>query len=277
MAIAFEQAEDGTVIAANVWRPGQPSSRRLLARAKDRTPLPTIEEILALRRKTAAGAPGAAAEVVESYRLSGTIRFPHAAVDGRFAMTLAGDDRLHSEVDLGRLGQVRVALDGDRAWRDAGSLMEPFRELHGKTLEQLRLSHPAVLFGDWRQYFDKVSVVSTREVAERRSHLITLESGELPATRLHVDAETGDVVRMEQTILVPGAGGMPVTTLFEDYRNVHGLRIPYRQIETNEASGRTEYTVETVEVDLELAADAFVMRPPAESQEEVESPAAALP
>ncbi len=53
-----------------------------------------------------------------------------------------------------------------------------------------------------------------------------------------------------------------MTTNYEDYRVVHGMRIPYRRIESNEATGRTVYDVENVEINLDLNEDTFIIRAP---------------
>ena len=54
---------------------------------------------------------------------------------------------------------------------------------------------------------------------------------------------------------------MPVVDSYEDYRNVQGLRVPYRTIESNEATGRTIFEVESVEINVDLDEDAFILRP----------------
>ena len=88
-----------------------------------------------------------------------------------------------------------------------------------------------------------------------------LESIGLPATTLGVDAETGDILVARTTRVLPeGFGSMPITTTYSDYREVHGIRVPYRVVETNEESGRTIYEVENVEVDIELDPAHFILR-----------------
>ena len=50
------------------------------------------------------------------------------------------------------------------------------------------------------------------------------------------------------------------STRFEDYRVVDGLRVPFRQVESNEQAGRTVYEVERVEFDVEVDDKLFVLR-----------------
>ena len=102
------------------------------------------------------------------------------------------------------------------------------------------------------------------DIGERFVYVVRLETEGLPAIRLSVDVATGDVLRVERTLVIPGIGGMPVVDTYEDYRSLHGMRIPYRTIESNEATGRTIFEVESVEINLDLDEDAFIIRPPDE-------------
>ena len=46
---------------------------------------------------------------------------------------------------------------------------------------------------------------------------------------------------------------MTVTTTYSDYRDVGGMRVPHRYMESNELIGRAIYQVERVEVGVKLA------------------------
>ena len=135
------------------------------------------------------------------------------------------------------------------------------RELTGKPLAQTRLGHRSVLFGDWRKYYDAVRVVRAGEFSGRKVYGIQLESAGLPPVLVAVDAETGDVLQTQQT-LSSEVGAMPTTTTYSDYREVGGLRVPHRYIESNDFVGRAIYQVERVEVGVELAPDTFTLQAP---------------
>ncbi|HET9385603.1 MAG TPA: hypothetical protein VFO67_10675, partial [Gemmatimonadales bacterium] len=62
------------------------------------------------------------------------------------------------------------------------------------------------------------------------------------------------------TLVMPGLGPVPSTTRFEDYRLVDGVRLPFRQVESNEQLGRTVYEIEHVELDIEIENEQFVLR-----------------
>jgi hypothetical protein len=202
----------------------------------------------------------AGASALRTVRTTGRVQFPQAGVEGRFEVSTAGDDRLRIDIDLDRLGQSRVALNGGRAWRVASG--EPFRELAGKELKQTRLVHPSVLLGDWRTYYDAVRVVRAGEFGGRRIYVVRLDSAGLPPVIVSVDAQTGDVLHEQRTVAIPGGGGLPMTTTYSDYRDVRGIRVPYRYVESNEQAGRTLYQVESVDVGVELDPNVFTLQRP---------------
>ena len=57
------------------------------------------------------------------------------------------------------------------------------------------------------------------------------------------------------------AGAIPTTTTYSDYREVGGMRVPHRYIESTEIGGRMIFQVERVEVGVELAPDTFTLQP----------------
>ena len=75
-----------------------------------------------------------------------------------------------------------------------------------------------------------------------------------------VDAETGDVLQDRRTMSFAEAGAMPATTTYSDYRDVGGMRVPHRYVESNDQIGRTIYEVERVEVGVTLAPDIFTLQ-----------------
>ncbi len=192
-------------------------------------------------------------------RTTGSVRFPQSGVKGRFSSSTAGDDRLRTDLDLDGAVQIRTVLNRGRA-SVAVSGGTP-TELTGKQLAQTRLGHPSVLFGDWRKYYDTVRVVRAGELGGRKIHVVKLESAGLPPALVSLDAETGDVLQTQQTMWIPGAGAIPVTTTYSDYREVRGMRVPHRCTESTEMVGRTIYEVERVEVGVELAPDTFTLEP----------------
>ena len=252
--ITFEESPTSTVSAMNFQRPGALPLMRLTPVA---TALPTVAEIMALRRIP----PPSSSDTM---RTTGTVRFPQSGVQGRFSSSSAGDDRRRTDLDLDGLVQIRAVLNKDRASRSVGGA--PSTELTGKQLAQVRLA--AVLFGDWRKYYDTIRVVRTGVFGGRKVYGVQLESAGLPPVLVAVDAETGDVLQTQQTIWSAEQGvavALPTTTTYSDYREVGGMRVAHRYITSNDAAGRTIFQVERVEVGVTLAPDTFTLQDTAAS------------
>jgi hypothetical protein len=127
-------------------------------------------------------------------------------------------------------------------------------------LQQTRLTGSPVLFGDWRRYYDSVSVLREDKFEGKPAYVVELRKKGLPNVTLGVNAENGDLLVMTTTLLLPGLGSVPSTTRFEDYRVVDGVRLPFRQVESNQQLGRTVYEVERVEFDVEVEKELFVLK-----------------
>jgi CubicO group peptidase (beta-lactamase class C family) len=247
LAVTFEESPTGAVSAMNVHRPGATPP---VIRLTPTVPLPTVDEIMKLRRIPSASA-------IATMRTTGTVRYPQSAVEGRFTSSTAGDDRLRTDLDLDASVRIRTVLDKGRASVAASGA--PSTELTGKLLAQTRLGHPSVLFGDWRKYYDAVRVVRAGALGGRKIYGVQLESAGLPPTLVALDAETGDVLQTRQTISPGDTGAIAVTTTYSDYREVGGMRVPHSYVVSNEMSGRTIFQVERVEVDVQLPPDTFTI------------------
>jgi CubicO group peptidase (beta-lactamase class C family) len=254
IAVVFDESDKGAVTGLRFFRPGGTPVVTLAAAPRDTRPLPTVAELLELGSGTQRDRLSS-----RTLRTTGIVRFPQAAIRGQFQIVSAGDGRVRSDLDLGRLGKIRSALNGDRLWVQDNSGGEPM-EIRGEMSEQARLTGSPVIFGDWRRYYDSVSVLREDKFEGKPAYVVELRKKGLPNVTLGVDAQTGDVLVLTTTLILPGLGSVPSTTRFEDYRVVDGVRLPFRQVESNEQLGRTVYEVERVEFDIEVQKDLFVLK-----------------
>jgi hypothetical protein len=78
---------------------------------------------------------------------------------------------------------------------------------------------------------------------------------------LYIDAATGDVLKSEAVVIQQGGIAIPVTTLYEDFREFHGIRIPFREISSNEQTGRSIIQWENIEVNVDVDDGFFTLAP----------------
>ena len=253
LTLRFNETQDGQIESLTYYQAGE----EFLMPQVEGELLPTVEELLALRdtdsRKAALNEMG-------TYRITGTIRSPQSGVEGTFSMYVSGIERYRVDFDYGKYGYSRAALNGDRAWDE--SSFGPFDELHGKLLEQAKRGHPEALDGDWRDFFDSIEVLRSQELDGQEVYVLKLERGDLPSVTIFVDAANGDVLKSVVVVIQEGGIGIPITTQYEDYREVYGVRIPFRAISSIEQSGQIIIQVEAIEVNLDIDDEFFTLTPP---------------
>jgi len=99
---------------------------------------------------------------------------------------------------------------------------------------------------------------------DKEVYVVELKAGDLPAMTVFVDAVTGDMLMSKIISIQEGGIGVPVTVRSEDFREVYGIRAPSRAISSNEQTGRTIVEDETIEINIQLDDDFFILTPPEE-------------
>jgi CubicO group peptidase (beta-lactamase class C family) len=255
ISVKFDETPDGQVESLTMYQAGM---EFIMVQIESKR-LPTVAEIMALRNVVG---NEAALEAMGNYRIDSTIYSAQSGVRGTVSVYVGGPDRYRVDADYGKYGYSRTIVNGDRAWVE--SSFGPFQELHGDLLAQAKRAHPYVMTGDWRDYFDSIKVIRADTLDEKEVYVVELQAGDLPAITVYVDAATGDVLLSEVISLQEGGIGIPVTTRSENFRDVYGIRSPSRSISSNEQTGRTIVEDETIETNLTLDDDFFVLTPPAD-------------
>ena len=111
-------------------------------------------------------------------------------------------------------------------------------------------------------FFDSITVLRVEELDGMKVWVVRLEVDDIPDVIVWVDPATGDVLKADTRKLFPGVGEIPITSRFEDYRVLHGVRIPSRIITSEPVSGRIEMEVSRFDVGVEVDADLFRIEAP---------------
>jgi len=255
IGVSFNETSAGQVYSLTMYQAGQ----ELVLLQIESKSLPTVAEIMALRD---AEGNEAALEAMGNYRIDSTIYSVQSGVNGTVSTYVAGPDKYRADADYGKYGYSHTVVNGDRAWVE--SSFGPFKELRGQLLEQAKRGHPYVMTGDWRDYFDSIKVVRADVLDDKEVYVVELKAGDLPAMTVFVDAVTGDVLLSEVISLQEGGIGIPITIRSEDFQEVYGIRVPSRSIASNEETGRTIVEDETIETNIQLDDDFFILTPPEE-------------
>ncbi len=223
----------------------------------DKPALPTAEEILRLRNSDKARA---IVENMGTFRMTGKVRRQQSGADGKFMWIASGNDRYLQDQDYGPLGHVKLALNPENAAMSNTIFLH--QELRGRFYEQSVLQHPAAIFGDWRSFFDVIEVTEEKEQNGRKVYTLRLRREQVPPYTATVDADTGDLLRLNTQWLRPGSSAsMPETFTFEDYREFQGLRIPFKITSLSLYHGLTEFQLEKIDTNLNLEESVFIITP----------------
>lgn len=122
-------------------------------------------------------------------------------------------------------GESVTAFDGHSGWM--GMPGGRIREMQGAELDGAAIDADLHLAMHLKGLFTAVRVHGTEKVSGREAYFVIGERGEKPPIHLYFEQESGLLVRMVrfgETAL----GRMPVQIDYADYRDVAGIKVPYR-------------------------------------------------
>lgn len=207
------------------------------------------------RAKAASG--GAAWDAVRSRRVRG--RLHTGGLDGTVESI---EDVLSGRyVDRAELGPAKMAegFDGRTAWSaDASGQARPEEAAEARAAAADEAYRRALAFWYPARWPAEVTALGRREEGARRFDVLRITPRGGRPFDLWVDGETGLFDRV-----VEAGGAETQTTYFTDYREVHGVKVPFQVRTTN---GETRYdtvvSVESIAFDQPADAAAFAMPAP---------------
>lgn len=156
------------------------------------------------------------------------------------------------------VGEFKQGYDGQVGWSD--NPVQGLRELSGEELARLRREatfNPEI---KWRDLYRKVELVGKDKVGERETYVVRLTPLEgKPLTRYY-DAQTFLLLRQD-LVQDTSQGPMAVTAIMSDYRDVNGIKAPFR-IEQQLPVGKVIIKMVEVQNNVEIA-DAVFAKPAA--------------
>jgi CubicO group peptidase (beta-lactamase class C family) len=252
--VIFREEPDGSVSGLSFVERGVPSECPRVGAADEPSGVLTLEALHALRRSDERAR---ALEAAGAWSMAGKVTFVHMGLVGRFDLTAQGDDRHRAHLDLSPFGSMEFAYDRGRA-ESRTDLTERDPAPTKAEAEWLRVDHPASPFGDWRAWYKSIRVLRADERGGRPTWIVRLQADEGVSMDVWIDAETGDTLFDEYDQPVGGgAGVLHRVRSYSDYRELEGLRVPFRSTLEDEATGRMLFEVETFEARRTLEADAF--------------------
>lgn len=186
--------------------------------------LPEAADLLAKSVEVVGGK--AKLDTIQSFHLEGTIGAPKQGLSGKVETWWKGGDFYMVQTIPG-LGINRSGKKGDVIW--AEEPINGLRKLEGKEAEQHMWASSLLLTADWNQFFDTATTTGERTVEGKKVYDIELLAKSGAKLTLSIDATNHMMVEQSFSVFSP-MGSMPVKIRSSDYRDVDGMKIPFKQV-----------------------------------------------
>ncbi len=203
--------------------------------------------------------PFAADRSLKAIRMTGRMVMAAQGIDAPLTVVIDDKGRQSMTLEIPGFGVMRSGISGDLGWS--------FNEMMGPTimspeeLEQQRSQADLYADLDWGARASKIVHAGEVEITlpdstKRTCHkLVMTMRGGTEETHFY-DVETGLRLQSSMNQIVPGAGSVPITTTYSDYREIKGMTQPF--LTTVRVGPQSqEIRLETVEVNPELPVTTF--------------------
>ena len=160
------------------------------------------------------------------------------------------DGRFREHVDLGRYGPITTTVAGGEGWFE--SVATGVVDVDGAFLAESKRDNAFTWLADWRDSYDEVSIAELMEFEGEEAYAVRLKSGGEQAVTVFVSVESGLPIGRRESRASPLGPRVPTTTRMGDYREVGGMRLPFRVEIENPFTGVIAVRYERMEVDGEV-------------------------
>ncbi|PWC43198.1 hypothetical protein TSO221_20150 [Azospirillum sp. TSO22-1] len=212
-------------------------------------PPPEVDALI--RRSADAYGGEAALQGLQAMRQRGRLTSLRTGAEGPVERVFQRPDRFRIDIRTpGQAPEVRV-LDGARAWKDGAEAPSPLRQ--SIVLQAVRFGLPLILLEKRAAVMDLGRVTDQQGNALRA---LAVPVGEGMTLVADLDPESGRILR-SRGILSMGGATMEFATLYDAFRDVNGVLIPFREQHYAMGMNTGATVLDAVEVNPALPAAAF--------------------
>ena len=185
--------------------------------------LPSVKEILDKYVQASGGR--AALEKIQTRTIKGTVELAPMGVKGTFEYSGAAPDKIYNKITLGGIGDIIEAFDGKTAW--SINPLQGNRDKTGDELAQVRIGANFHRELNFEKLYQKTEVKGIEKVGDKEAYVVTATPTGLDPQTFYFDKQTGLLLREDLTAVSP-EGKVPTKNFYDDYREVDGVKIPYK-------------------------------------------------
>ena len=188
---------------------------------------PTVPEILAKYVQAIGGK--AANEKIKTLTSKGTLELSPLNVKGTFESFAAAPNKSLIKTSLAGIGEIIEGFDGTTAW--SINPLSGNRDKEGEELAQAKITYDFYRQTNLDKLYPKMELKGIEKVGGSDAYVIVGTSGDLPSETFYFDTKSGLLVRQDSIISTP-EGKTPTKSYFEDYRDVNGVKLPFKSRST---------------------------------------------
>jgi len=171
----------------------------------------------------------AAHEKVTSRTAKGSFTLAAMGASGSIEIYAKAPDKSLSVISVEGFGEIRNGCDGKVVW--AENPQQGLTEMEGEAAAVVRRSSVFNLELKWRDMYPKADVKGKQKLGEREAWVVELTPADGKPVTHYYDAETFLLVGQDASM--PTMEGLTtVATRLADYRDVDGVKVPFKITQT---------------------------------------------
>jgi hypothetical protein len=195
-------------------------------------------------------------EAVNSYKIRGSFATSVAAVTGTFESWGKNPNKTLMRIEF-PMGALTKGFDGETRW--VQTPIGTYSEKGAQEMSEIERDAEVYRAGKLRSLYYEVKLENKARLSGRDVYVVEGKPEKGPAERLFFDTESGLLVRWDMVRKVPNRGHVFVKVHLDDYRDVDGLKIPFK---VRFAFESFDFTMQLYELQHNVAIDDAIFRKP---------------
>lgn len=190
-----------------------------------------------------------------SYKLKGT--FELAGMSGSIESWRKEPNKTLSVIEFPRIGTLKKGFDGETRWvqTPAGTSIDSSPQ----EIAELERDAEVYSAGKIKSLFESMTLENKARLSGRDVHMIEAKPAKGPPEKLFFDVESGLLVRWDMARKHPKRGTVFVKVHLDDYREISGVKVPFK---TRFAFESFSFTVNLEELQYNIPIDDAIFRKP---------------
>lgn len=209
--------------------------------------LPTAKEVFENSFK--ATGERAAIEKVKSRSMKGTVELTAMGLKGNFEIISKAPNKSAAIVNLGGFGEIIEAFDGSEAWTK--NPLQGLRVKTGKELAEVKKYSSLEYDYELAKIYPQATVTGIEKIGDAEVYVVKADED----TMFFFDKKSGLVLRSKRNLTSP-QGKITSVTTFEDYREVDGVKQPFKFTQ-NALGTDLVFNVSEIKQNIEIADERF--------------------